>query len=299
MFEEIVKIIKIENIESPLNTNKNSQEFLEIDSDVRNYLLPTMPPHILQNIICDITKQSKMDTVNRSCYSYDNKLKSFVQQETDFMSDASLSPFIIEYYNEMIFLEMINIEELANYLHINSECKCKCIALPIMHGYHKDDEKNTTAHISVIIFDNINKLVYHIDSNGWSNTKKFLHLENFLEQNINMLCGFGLFYNYIRCEYWNEEKIYLNINYNHYELNDAGNCMIWTILIIKLMQETDFFPAELFDKLEKLEYEEKIFVMKAYGTYLLNTYARDVVEKMQIKKIKNPKKCKYLFSNKN
>jgi hypothetical protein len=289
MFEEIVNIVTLHH-----SNKKESSEFLEIDGDVRNYLLPTMPPHILQNVICDITKQTKMDEVNRTCYSYNTNLKSFVQQETSTFNDISLSPIIIEYFNNMIFLEMINMEELAEYLHINSECNY--IALPIIHGYHKDEEKKTNAHISVIIFDNINKLAFHIDSNGWNETENFLKLENFIEQSVSMLDGFGLNYNYIRCEHWNQEKIYLNINYHHNELNDMGNCMIWTILMLKLMQETNLFPGQLFDKLEKLEYEEKIFVIKTYGDILLNKYAREMVEELQIKKIENPNYMK-LFSD--
>lgn len=287
MFEEIVNIIRSDLDE------KKFLENLEIDGDVRNYLLPLMPPDILQKVICDITKQTKMNEVNRTCYSYEKSLKSFVQQETSTFNNISMSPIIIEYFNDMIFLEMIYIEELAEYLHINFECNY--VALPIIHGYHKDAEKKTSAHISVVIFDNINKLTFHIDSNGWHKTEKISRLENFIEQNVSMLGGFGLNYNYIRCEYWNKDKIYLNVNYHHSELNDAGNCMLWTILMIKSMQETNLFPGELFDKLEKLEYEEKVYVVKTYGDILLNKYNRDMVEQLQIKKIENPSYMK-LFS---
>jgi hypothetical protein len=289
MFEEIVNIVS----KNSFNTNANfkSKYDLEIDSETRNYLLSTLPSYILQNIICNITKQTKINEMNITCYNYDSKLKSFVEQEQEQeqeqeksnFSDSSFNPFTIEYYSDMVFLEMINIEDLAGYLHVNLDCNY--VAFPVIHGFYdlqKKKENEIKGHISVIIFDNKNNLAYHIDSNGWNKTKKFLQLENFIEQKISMLEGFGLNYNYIRCEYWNNEQIYLNVNYHHKELNDTGNCMIWTILMIKLMKETNFFPGELFDKLEKLNYEEKIYIMKTYGTILLNKYDTN-----RIRRIKN------------
>lgn len=281
MFEDIVNIVSSTNTD----TYQKPQEYLEIDSDVRNFILPLLPGRIIQQIICDTTRQSEMKTINRSCFNYDKTLKSFVQQDGEFLSDDNMSPFIVEYYDEMVFLEMININDLADYLSINSHCEF--IALPVLHGFHDSlhTSKHMSAHITTIIFDNINKLVYHIDSNGWGNTENFLRIENFIEQNMNMLADLDVCYNYVRCEFWNTEQIYLNIDYHHNELNSRGNCMTWTILIIKLLQETKLFPSELFDKLEKLEYEEKIFIMKTYGTYLLNTYARVIVEKIQQCKI--------------
>jgi hypothetical protein len=278
MFEEIVNIIG----QSIKNTD--SRNYLEISGDIRNYLLPTLPLKVLQNIICDTTNQKKMNFVNRICYSYNNEIQNFVQHENMTHNDISLSPIIIEYYENMTFIEFICLDELINYLNINKNCDY--VALPILYGNHEEGQKELSGHISVLIFDNINNLVYHIDSNGWNTSEKSLKFEKFISQNIEMLNDISknfnnnLSYNYIETDLWNEEKIYLNINYNHQELNDKGNCMIWTLLIIKMLQETKQFPGEIFDKLEKLEYEEKVFTIKTYGDLLLNIYARDKVYKM-------------------
>jgi hypothetical protein len=272
MFEEIIDII---------HSDVKCQNIDDINSDIRNTLIPTIPPHIIQNIICDMTKQSKMNECNRVCYSYDKMLKSFVQHnEEPVCCDINLSPLVIEYFDDMMFLEMIHIDELAQYLHINSECDY--VALPVLYGFHAENKeiKNaTSAHISVIIFDNINKFVYYLDSNGWDNTENFKNIENFIEQNISMLEAFGANYCYLKCEIWNKEQIYLNINYNHNELKNEGNCMTWMFLIIKLLQETKKCPGDIFDELEKLDYESKVYVIKSYGDILLNLYASSMIEK--------------------
>lgn len=261
MFEEIVNIVNISNQKEISRRN--------VDSETKSDLISRLPSKTLQKIICDITKQSNMNTSNRTCYCYNDQIKSFVQQDKSQFNDNSLNPIIIEYYNEMIFFEMIHLEEMVQYLYTNIDCNY--VIFPVFHGYHVD-EKETTAHISMVVFDNVNKLVFHLDSNGWSENKKKYQIEKLIESHINMANGFGLGYAYIESKDWNPDRIYLNVNYHHQEIHDGGNCMLWTILLIKMLQETKRMPEDLFDHLEKLDYEEKVFILKILGDEILCKY---------------------------
>lgn len=264
MFDQIIDIV--------VSDRNSSEKFVELDKEIRDYHVSRFSPSIVQNIMCDITKQSKLNRFNYTSYGYDEKYETFVQCENFPENDENenQSPFNIGYINNMLYLDMINIEDLAEYLSLNLDCGI--VAIPVRHSYTENKKMSEYGHISVMIYDNKTGFVYHVDSNGWKDDKQYNILENFIEQNISMLNGFGLNYTYLKCKEWNNENIGLNVNYHHKELNDAGNCMTWTILFVNLIEKALLSPYDLYDNLEKLDYEEKIYVLKTYGDILLNKY---------------------------
>jgi hypothetical protein len=181
----------------------------------------------------------------------------------------------IDHYNdELVFVDIIAINDLVNYLYDNM--KCNYIAFPVYHHYHinnDDKKKNNSSHISLLLFDNLNQLIYHIDSNGVS--KKNIILEKVIQFHMNIIneCGFN--YSFIKSEIWNHDKVYLNVNYHHDELNDKGNCVTWTFLITKLICETLKSPYEILDEIEKLNNDEKIYILKEYRNIILANFIKN------------------------
>jgi hypothetical protein len=227
-----------------------------------------LKPKTIKKIIEDCTGQSKLEYIKMKEFFCPKNSQNFEETEKSYMENNKL-PIILEYYDDMAFLQMIDIEYLVSYLDKN--LTCECVIFPIIYHYHEKQ----IGHILLILFDNINNLAYIIDSNGISQTEGFKLFEQFIEQTIEIMKGYAnsnITYSYISCDLWNSDNIVMNYNYNHSELHDGGNCMMWTFVIIKLLVESKLTPCQIFSDLDKLENEEKIYLIKEYRNFILSNY---------------------------
>jgi hypothetical protein len=255
MFCEIINIL---NVDSDLKC--------EIDPNEKKYSIRRISTEIMQEIITNYTKQINTTEYNRVCYNYDDKSKIFHQQDNDDFMVSNLNHITVEYFDELVICEIMCINNLVEYLHLN--CDCSYIAIPVYHKYHNAG----VCHISTLIFDNNNKLSYHIDSNKIDKGYKINTIEKIFEYHIGQMCDFGLKYNFIKSKNWNSGLINLNKNFKSQELNDNGNCVLWTILLIKLLQDTHKTPSDLFNQINQMATEEKIFILKYFGDSIYKKY---------------------------
>lgn len=263
MFEELVNIICINNYDQ---SDRKTLASIENNKEKSNDIITRLNSKTIQNILTSITNQKELNNFYVNGYSYNIPTESIIQKDNYDFVDESFNVLNIEYYNnELVFIDILSINDLVNYLYDN--ISCEYIAFPVYHGSHDKDSMN---HISLLLFDNINKLIYHIDSNGVCDENKIL--EKIAKFHLEMINVYNLNYTFVESENWNCKEVYLNINYQHDELYDKGNCVIWTLLLAKIICETHRMPSDVFDEIEKLDRDEKIFILKEYKNFILKKY---------------------------
>jgi hypothetical protein len=247
MFEELISFISYEN------NNKSLQEFYD------PHEISKFDDEQVEKIFCDITGQSEFKTQLHDIFTYDNKTKQIYESGNNINNVSSSGcPIVFEEMNEYIIISIMQDENLINYLYENENCNY--IGFPIYTQYYT----YKSAHISLLVFDNVNRKCFYIDSNGKTHDNRKFY-DYFFDEKINYLCNFELIYEYEKSEIWNKHNIILNINYNNKELNNRGNCMIWTIFILHIISTTLLHPGELYKKLELLNDDEKIYILKEYA----------------------------------
>jgi hypothetical protein len=258
MFEEILTIIS--NYNSFDNTNKIQQPTCDPS------LMSKLSDKKIGKIFYDITGQDNFNVLSHDMFTYDDNTKNIYEtgQNINFVTSNGC-PIIFEEMEESIIISILPDEELINYLYEN--IKCNYIGFPIYTHHYKLH----VAHISLLLFDNINKKCYYIDSNGKTDKDRYFY-DSFFNGKIEFLQNFGLEYNYEKSDIWNKNNIVLNYNYRHNELNNDGNCVIWTILILHLISLLCISPQELYEKLDVCDPEEKIFMLKEYLNIMTMKY---------------------------
>lgn len=261
MFEEIINVANI-----------NGFCEMVFDAKIKNDKLSHLNQLQIQQIICDITHQTKMKPSKGKLYMYAKNMLIDTDKTRDDCStiapfnilkhlDNELMPIIKE--TSIMLAEIVTLEILIDYLTEN--INVNYVVLPVLSG--ETDTK--VGHLSFVILDNTNKLAYYIDSNGTQQNKL---AENIIKQYFVMISKHNLNYDFIPSDIWNNENIELNIDYNNDEISSNGNCMIWSLLIMKLINDTHKSPAQIFNDLKNLTDEEKIFGLSLFGDNILQKY---------------------------
>lgn len=252
MFEELISLV------SQLNNNNKLQPKFYEPSEIAKF-----DHDQYEKIFCDITNQTKFEIYAHNNFTYNNTTKQIYESEHNIKNTFPTStPFLFDEFEDYTIMEIILDDNLINYLYEN--IKCNYVALPIYKYSHAIKK---TGHITLLLFDNINKKCFNIDSNGKDEIYDF-----FFKEKINYLQNFGLVYEYQENRKWNKHHIKLNMNYENDELNNNGNCVVWTILILHIISVMLLDPGEIYKKISLMHRDEKVYVLKEYAKLITTKY---------------------------
>lgn len=79
-----------------------------------------------------MTSRSKLGIFKMDNYTYNIENKTIIQTDTNLQNNGSLLILNVEHYNsELVFVDIISIDKLLNYLYDN--LNCRYIAFPVSH----------------------------------------------------------------------------------------------------------------------------------------------------------------------
>lgn len=257
MFEELISIVSLINDDD----TKKKIEGKKYEAEDATKITDKQ----ISKIFFDITGQSEMNIKSHDMFTYDYKTKNIYQSGENIKNICFGCPIIFEEMKDQVLISIVPDEILINYLHVNKNCNY--VACHIITEYYIEN----TTHMSLLLFDNVRKKCYYIDSNGKTKQNRKFY-DSFFENKIISLCDCGITYTYEESEKWNSYGISLNIIYNNSELNEKGNCVMWTIFILHIITLTLLHPGDLYLKLEFSTKEERAYALKEYARTMTLKY---------------------------
>lgn len=256
-----------------------------------------------EKILNIIAGQSSIKKLNPSYSIYKiNVFSGNCEHEVDLKSNIGNQYYTtIQADENYLFLNCLNVTDLMMFLLENTNDLNRYVFIPVIFS----TEIHETAHISILVFDVVNKLVYFADPNGktsffdnmlikyaeknkeeWMTEEIFKelyensfidseqHIESLMEFYINKLnMSFNLNYKFVKRVTYNKNGNTINQKYNKDILIGSGHCMIISIMIANYLSSNSNIE-EIFELFGKLSIEEKVQLISSYSVGIHNVISQ-------------------------
>lgn len=217
-----------------------------------------------------INKQTKLIDREYAVYklNYTTLQFEFISLVTNY--DPTEYHTTLDTTEQYLLLNALSPQTLCNYVLDNQHIRFIFIPLNYM------TESKESGHIASLVFDNLTKKVYMVDSNGRSTYFDQLldqpmnqYIEYMLSNYIQEINKLSFSYQYIFTSQWNSKNLYMNKHFKN-DYIGVGHCLILTLMISHIITQFNMDPKDTFELLSQLSDEEILFSIKEYCLGIYN-----------------------------